>query len=123
MSGQVVEELHGVPVTVLSAEGPVLGTAQDAVDLIGNAGSGIVAVPVTRLDPRFFDLSTGVAGEFVQKFVNYRVRLVVVGDIASHLAASGALRAFVAESNRRRDHWFLPDLAALAERLAPRPVS
>ena len=35
-------------------------------------GAGWVAVPVTRLDPAFFDLRTGVAGEFVQKFVVYR---------------------------------------------------
>jgi Domain of unknown function (DUF4180) len=41
-----------------------------------------------------------LAGEFAQKFVNYRLRLAIVGDISQHLAGSEALCDFVAETNR-----------------------
>ncbi|MGL1447015.1 DUF4180 domain-containing protein, partial [Vibrio parahaemolyticus] len=49
----------------------------------------------SRLAPSFFDLHSGLAGEVVQKFANYRVGLVVVGDVTEHLAASAAFRDFV----------------------------
>jgi hypothetical protein len=59
-----------------------------------------------------------VAGEVVQKFVNYRLRLAIVGDLTTHLAVSAALRDFVRESNRGRQLWFVADDAELDARLA-----
>ncbi|MFD6886689.1 DUF4180 domain-containing protein [Streptomyces sp. NPDC059957] len=118
----LIQEHHGVPVLVCGADGPPVATEQDALDqLIGGAfyRTDIVAVPVERLDAGFFDLRTGLAGAIMQKFVNYRVRLVVVGDLSHHLGASSALRDLVRESNEGRHIWFLPDLDALAARLAP----
>ncbi|RDG39334.1 DUF4180 domain-containing protein [Streptomyces corynorhini] len=112
-------EHHGVPVLVCAADGPPIASAQDALDhLVGAAfdQAEVVAVPAERLDDTFFDLSTGVAGEILQKLVNYRLRLVVVGDISRHLAASSSLPGLVRESNRGRQVWFVPDLAALADR-------
>ncbi|MGV9808620.1 DUF4180 domain-containing protein [Micromonospora chersina] len=116
----VLEERAGVPVLVCDPAGPPVATAEAALDLIGAAfgGAEVVAVPAARLDPSFFSLGTRFAGEIMQKFVNYRLRLVVVGDISAHLAESGALRALVAESNRHDHIWFVPDLAALDARLA-----
>ncbi|MCP3784781.1 DUF4180 domain-containing protein [Micromonospora sp. A3M-1-15] len=116
----VLEERAGVPVLVCDPAGPPVATTEAALDLIGAAfgGAEVVAVPAGRLDPSFFSLGTRFAGEVMQKFVNYRLRLVVVGDISAHLAESGALRALVAESNRHDHIWFVPDLAALDARLA-----
>ncbi|MGW4155213.1 DUF4180 domain-containing protein [Micromonospora chersina] len=116
----VLEERAGVPVLVCDPAGPPVATTEAALDLIGAAfgGAEVVAVPAGRLDPSFFTLGTRFAGEIMQKFVNYRLRLVVVGDISAHLAESGALRALVAESNRHDHIWFVPDLAALDARLA-----
>ncbi|WNF31006.1 DUF4180 domain-containing protein [Streptomyces sp. C11-1] len=116
-----IEEHHGVPVLVCDADGVQIATVQDALDqLIGMAfqGAEVVAVPAARLDDRFFDLSTGFAGDMLQKFSAYRLRLVVLGDIGHHLSASAALPDLVREANRGRDVWFLPDLDALAARLA-----
>ncbi|WNM38729.1 DUF4180 domain-containing protein [Micromonospora halotolerans] len=115
----VLEERAGVPVLVCDPAGPPVATTEAALDLIGAAfgGAEVVAVPAGRLDPSFFSLGTRLAGDVMQKFVNYRMRLVVVGDISAHLAASGALRALVAESNRHDHIWFVPDLAALDARL------
>ncbi|MER6615419.1 DUF4180 domain-containing protein [Streptomyces xantholiticus] len=53
----------------------------------------------------------------MQKFVNYRLRLVVVGDISRHLQASSAMRALVHESNRSDHVWFVPDVDTLDSRL------
>src|SRR6478609_5819613 len=105
---------------VTDATGPTLRSAQDAVDIIGetwHSRADLVAIPAARFDDGFFTLSTGLAGEFIQKFANYQVALAVVGDIAGHLQASSALRAFVHESNRGRQVWFLDDLDQLDARL------
>jgi hypothetical protein len=115
-----VRERAGVRVLVCDAAGPPIATERDALDLIGAAflGAEVVAVPASRLDERFFSLGTRFAGEIMQKFVNYRLRLAVVGDISGHLERSPALRALVHESNSADHVWFVPDLEALDARLA-----
>ncbi|WP_433537214.1 DUF4180 domain-containing protein [Micromonospora sp. CA-249363] len=114
-----MQQRAGVPVLVCDPAGPPIATEQDALDLIGAAflGAQVVAVPANRLDDRFFSLGTRFAGDVMQKFVNYRLRLAVVGDISPQLAESSALRALVHESNRGEQIWFVPDLDALDERL------
>ncbi|GAA0247020.1 DUF4180 domain-containing protein [Saccharothrix mutabilis subsp. mutabilis] len=115
----VVRERVGVQVVECDPDGPPIETEQDALDIIGAVflGARVAAVPAHRLGERFFTLSTRFAGEVMQKFVNYRMLLAVVGDISEHLAASSALRALVAESNEGDHVWFVPDLDALDERL------
>lgn len=115
-----VVELQGVPVLVCAEDGKPIAGTQDALDLIGAALSRaeIVAVPVARLDDRFFTLRAGLAGEIMQKFTNYRLRLVLVGDISAQVAASPAVRDLVFESNRGRQVWFVADLDELDARLS-----
>jgi Domain of unknown function (DUF4180) len=111
----LVTERRGVPVLICDHDGAPIASTQDALDLIGAAFSrtDVVAVPAGRLDERFFALHTGLAGEILQKFANYRMRLAVVGDISAHVAASTALRDLVFESNRGSQAWFVADLDEL----------
>ncbi|WP_067499180.1 DUF4180 domain-containing protein [Actinoplanes sp. TFC3] len=115
----VVQERAGLQVLVCDPDGPTVATEQDALDLIGATflSAEIVAVPAQRLDPKFFELGTRFAGEVMQKFVNYKLRLAIIGDISDHLQASSALRALVHESNQSDHVWFLADLDALDERI------
>lgn len=119
MTDEVIERC-GVPVLVCGADGPPIA---DALDLIGAAFSraDVVAVPAGRLDQRFFQLRTGLAGEIMQKFVNYRLRLAVVGDISAYVEASTALRDLVVESNRGNHVWFVRDLDDLDHHLSAPP--
>jgi hypothetical protein len=115
----LVTQRRGVRVLVCGAEGAPIASTQDALDIIGAAFSqaDVVAVPVSRLDQRFFSLRSGLAGDIVQKFANYRMRLAVVGDISAQIAASEALRDLVRESNRSHQLWFVADLDELDTRL------
>ncbi|WP_028062223.1 DUF4180 domain-containing protein [Solirubrobacter soli] len=100
------------------ADGPLLRTGGDAIELMyADERADWIALPVARLDPAFFDLRSGVAGELAQKFVNYGRRLAIVGDISEWVAESTALRDFVRECNRGRSLWFVADDAELAARL------
>jgi hypothetical protein len=110
-------ELPNHRLLVLNAEGPILTRKQDLLDLIPEAfaqKASVLVVPVPRLDPAFFQLRSGLAGEFVQKIVNYQLKLVIVGDISAQVAASEALRDFVREANRGNSVFFVPHLDALA---------
>jgi hypothetical protein len=109
----------GVAALVCDTDGSRIATVQDALNLIGAAVSHaeVVAVPATRLDDAFFTLRTGLAGEIMQKFVNYQLRLVIVGDLSRHLESSSALRALVHESNRGQHIWFVADFDELGARL------
>jgi hypothetical protein len=113
-------ELHGVRVLECAAEGARLRSDRDAADLIGSAfqhRAALIVLPVKRLDDDFFRLRTRIAGEIIQKFVNYRLRLAIVGDISRHLDESSALRALVNESNRGKEVWFIASLEELDRRL------
>jgi hypothetical protein len=41
-----------------------------------------LVVHAHQLHPGFFDLSTRLAGEVLQKFTNYQVQLAIVGDFS-----------------------------------------
>jgi hypothetical protein len=112
-----------VNVYEVAPTGPAIVDGQGVVDLIGEVwghDADLLVVPVERLTPEFFRLSTGAAGDVLQKFVTYGYQVAIVGDIEAHLEASSALRDFVRESNAGRHVWFLPDRAALDARLVTR---
>ena len=116
---ETLPRYDGVTALVCDTDGPAIATVQDALDLIGAAVSQaeLVAVTATRFGDAFFTLRTRLAGEIMQKFVNYRLRLVIIGDLSLHLESSSALRALVDESNRGQHIWFVADLDELAARL------
>jgi hypothetical protein len=120
-----IEDVDGTRIQFLEPDGAPLSTVEDTSDLVGNAWFehvGVLAIPVERIDPAFFDLTSGFAGQFAQKAVNYRVRVAIIGDIGTFESRSDAFRAFVAESNRGEHIWFLADEAALTARLTGQPV-
>lgn len=45
----------------------------------------------------FFILSTGIAGEILQKFINYHLKIAIVGDYSRY--TSKPLKDFIYESN------------------------
>jgi hypothetical protein len=117
-------ELAGRQVYVCPAEGPNLAEDRNLSDLIGDLfGSGVrfVAVPLARLGPDFLRLSSGVAGHVLQKLVNYRFQIAVLGDVSAAVAASAPLRDFVRESNRGATVWFVEDVEALQGKLSGHP--
>ena len=114
-------EIAGLRALLWPEDGPPVASGRDASDIIGEALSvqaQMVVIPVARLSPDFLRLSTGLAGEVLQKFVNYGLRVAIVGDVSAAAAASAPLRDFIGESNRGRHVWFVPDLAALEAKIA-----
>jgi hypothetical protein len=114
-------ESDGHRILALSPSGTILRNIRDLTDIIGEAlaqQATVIVAPVERLDSTFFQLGSGVAGAFLQKIVNYRLQVAVIGEVSSHSAKSAAWRDFVKEANRGRSIFFLPDLDAILAKLS-----
>jgi hypothetical protein len=113
--------LNQVRIFECAPEGSQLRSERDAVELIGSAATvrpDLLVIPVSRLHDDFFKLRTRVAGDILQKFVQYGFRIAILGDISSHVSESTALRDFVYECNSGRQIWFVPSVEKLSELLA-----
>jgi len=113
-------EQHGIRILACSADGAKIDNERAALDLIGEAlhqRAGVVLIPAKCLPEAFFELKTRLAGEMIQKFVNYQRRLVILGDISRHIEQSTSLHDFVYEANRGRHVWFLQNVEELSRRL------
>jgi len=74
---------------------------QDALDLLADLyyqGFDGIILYEKNITPTFFDLSSGLAGEILQKFSNYRIKLAIIGDFSSYKSKS--LKDFILESNK-----------------------
>jgi hypothetical protein len=112
-----VQDISGHRCLFAGADGPVVRDADGGRALIEdamNAGARVIVVPVARLDAEFFRLRSGLAGDVLQKAMNYGFKFVVLGNIADYVAGSEPLRDFVVESNRGTSIFFAADADALA---------
>lgn len=74
-------EVNGVRFVEGQPDQAFLRRWQDATELVGACGEHAAAAALlypANLTPKFFDLSSGEAGEILQKLQNYRLRLAVV---------------------------------------------
>lgn len=53
----------------------------------------------------FFILSSGIAGEILQKFINYQIKIAIYGDFSKY--TSKPLKDFIHESNQGNDIFFV----------------
>lgn len=92
---------NGFQIAEVSAEGLIIAEAEDGLNLLGDVyyqGFDRVIIHAENITPGFFDLKNGMAGEVLQKFSNYRIRLAIVGDFSAYTAKS--IRDFIFESNK-----------------------
>lgn len=114
----VIHSQQDKNIAELVADGIVIHTASDGLDLIGNVyyqGFDRVILHQKNIAPAFFDLKTGIAGEILQKFSNYRMRLAIVGDFAS--IESKSLRDLIFESNKGKQVGFVGTVEEALEKL------
>ena len=100
-------------VAEIQDEGLVLTSVEDGLSLLGDLyyqGFDKIILHEENIVPEFFDLKTKLAGEVLQKFVQYRMPLAVVGDFSKY--ASKSLRDFIYECNQGRQVNFVPELSS-----------
>ena len=92
-----------------------LATAQEFLQMIMDSAAEAVIVHKENIDESFFDLRSGLAGDMLQKIVNYRLRLAIVGDFSQY--DSKSLQAFILESNRSNTIVFVSTVEEAMKRL------
>lgn len=100
--------LNGIKVAEVISDELIIQNTADALDLMGNIyyqGFDKVILHQKNITPDFFDLKNKMAGDILQKFSQYRVRLVIVGDLSGF--ESKSLKAFIYESNNGKQVNFL----------------
>lgn len=104
---------------VAVVQGAQIASPQDMLDLIATLryehGCSRIVLPKEALAEEFFCLKTGLAGEMLQKVVNYNAALAIVGDFSGY--TSKPLQDFIGESNRGTRVFFLPGEAEAVEKL------
>lgn len=96
---------HSTVKGILAAEilpGPeLIAGPDDILDSMAEArlnGSDRMIIHQSSFHQDFFELKTKVAGEILQKFSNYRMKLAIIGDFSGFKSKS--LKEFIRESNR-----------------------
>src|SRR5688572_23864280 len=111
----VLHIAHREPVAEISTNNPVIQTAQEFLEAMMNLPADVIVVHQTTLHDSFFDLRSGLAGEILQKVVNYSRRMAIVGDFTHYTSKS--LHDFIRESNRGNTVVFASTLSDAVEKL------
>jgi hypothetical protein len=104
-------KLHTPLIAKVINDAIIITNGQDVLDLIYQPElADITAIILNKknINPSFFELHTGIAGEVLQKFVNYRCRLAIVGDFSA--IESKSLQDFIRESNKGKSVYFAENL-------------
>lgn len=99
---------NNISCALIESSEKVITDPQSAVDLLISVkydiGTKNIVIAKELITDDFFILSTGIAGEILQKFVNYGGRIAVFGDFSCY--TSKPLKDFIYESNHGRDIFF-----------------
>lgn len=101
--------INDVTIAELISDSIIINNIEDGTDLLGNVyyqGFDSVVISEENISEEFFDLKSGMAGEILQKFSTYRVRLAIVGNFSKYTSKS--LNDFIYESNKGRHINFVP---------------
>jgi hypothetical protein len=109
---RIIMEVQYVEIVDLNVK---IESIRDALDMMANANTDRLIIHEQSLPASFFDLKTGLAGDILQKFVQYGMIVAIVGDFEKYNSKS--LNAFIIECNRGRSIFFVGDVDTAFERL------
>lgn len=113
-------ERQGMSIARVKSHHVLIRDVDTALDLMADAyyqaKTRRLILDADAFDPRFFDLSTRLAGDIQQKFVTYSVKLAIVGSFSQ--VTSKSLRDFIRESNQGTDIFFCNSDDEAVQRLA-----
>ncbi len=111
---------NGHIIAIIDSDQPVITDTASALDLVMSVRyetqTDLVAIRKEAVAESFFILSTGLAGDILQKFVNYGIKTALFGDYSSY--TSKPLRDFIYESNQGTTVAFVPTEEQAIDKLA-----
>ncbi len=96
-------------IAVVNSEELIIKDIQSAIDFIMTikyeTNCNKIALNKNAIVEDFFILSKGIAGEILQKFINYQTKFAIYGDFSKY--TSKPLKDFIYESNNGKDIFFV----------------
>ncbi len=107
-------------IAVVKSDEIIIKDTQSAMDFIMTVKyeteCSKIALNKEAITNDFFILSKGIAGEILQKFINYQIKFAVYGDYSKY--TSKPLKDFIYESNNGKDIFFVKDADEAVEMLS-----
>ena len=107
MNIEIIEK-NGTVCAAVRSDTIVITDVQSALDLLMTAkynfGTKNIAIDKKLIKEEFFILSSGLAGDILQKYINYGGRIAIYGDFSHY--TSKPLHDFIYESNQGYDVFF-----------------
>lgn len=98
-------------IAIIHSDEILITDVQSALDFMATVqyetGYNRIILNKSAICEDFFHLRTKLAGEILQKFINYHVKIAIVGDFTVYTSKS--LKDFIYECNQGKDIFFLPD--------------
>lgn len=98
----------GVEIAIIESQDVILTDTQSALDLIATiayeTGCYRFVINKEAVIEDFFKLSTGIAGDILQRFTIYQIKIAICGDFSIYTSKS--LKDFIYESNKGNSIYF-----------------
>ncbi|WP_261301026.1 DUF4180 domain-containing protein [Paenibacillus andongensis] len=111
---------NDVEIAVVESNEILITDVQSALDLMATvryeADCDRIILNSSALSEDFFELKTRLAGEILQKYMNYRVKVAIVGDFSIY--SSESLKDFIYECNKGKDIFFLSNEEQAMDKLS-----
>ncbi len=96
-------------IAIVNSDEMIIKDTQTAIDFIMSVkyetNCSKIAINKEAIIEDFFILSKGIAGEILQKFINYKIKFAIIGDYSKY--TSKPLKDFIYESNKGKDIFFV----------------
>lgn len=106
-------------IVIVNSNEIIITDAQSALDFVMDikleTGCYKIALNKSAIVEDFFILSSGLAGEVLQKFVNYQIKFAIYGDFSKY--TSKPLKDFIYECNQGKDILFVDSVDEAIEKL------
>ncbi len=110
---------NGTIIASIESQEILIQDVQTALDLMMTAKyeSDCIGIVISKenVTEEFFQLSSGIAGEVLQKFVNYQTKLAICGDYSQY--TSKALADFIYECNKGNHIYFVSGIEEAIEKM------
>jgi len=94
-------EVNGIKIAEVSSDEMLIPNVREGIDLLVDIyyqDFDKIILDEKNINPEFFDLKSGFAGEVLQAVSNFRLQLAIKGDYSKYKSKS--LKDFMGESNQ-----------------------
>ncbi|MGE1053688.1 DUF4180 domain-containing protein [Bacillus cereus] len=112
--------IDGINIAVIRNDKVLISDVQSALDTMATVQNEVdakhIIIHTSLISEDFFDLKTRLAGDILQKFINYKVKIAIVGDFSMYTSKS--LKDFIYECNKGNDIFYLATEQQAIEKLS-----